>query len=75
MAIELVAAAQAVWLRPDGPAMLGAGTAPVYETLRERIRPVTADRPLAADIETVERLIDSGALVRAAERGLGGPLP
>ncbi|MDX1395929.1 MAG: histidine ammonia-lyase [Gemmatimonadota bacterium] len=75
VAIELVAAAQAVWLRPDGPARLGSGTAPVYEALREQIRPVTADRPLAPDIAAVERLIDSGALVRAAERGVGGPLP
>jgi len=75
VAIELVAAAQAVWLRPGGEAKLGAGTAPVYRALRERIRPVVADRALAPDFEVVEGMMDSGELLRAAEEGLGGPIP
>ncbi|MFV1988619.1 MAG: histidine ammonia-lyase [Gemmatimonadota bacterium] len=75
IAIEFVSAAQAIYLRPDGADRLGAGTAAVYAVLRERLRPVTADRALAPDIACVEDLIDSGALMRAAEEGLGHPLP
>ena len=75
VAIEFVAAAQAVHLRGEEGRSLGAGTAPVYDALRERIRPVTADRTHAPDIATVKDMMDDGTLLRAAERGLGGPLP
>lgn len=75
VAIEFVAAAQAVHLRPDGAERLGAGTSPVYTILREHIRPVTADRALWPDIAAVEALIESGVLIGAAESGLGHPLP
>jgi histidine ammonia-lyase len=75
IAIEFVAAAQAVDLRPDGPACLGKGTAPVYAAIRERIRQVTADRALAPDIALAEALMEEGVLIQAAEQGLGQPLP
>jgi histidine ammonia-lyase len=75
IAIEFVAAAQAVYLRDDGTTRLGAGTASLYSVLREHVRPVTADRALKPDMERVEELIDSGDLLRAAERGIGGDLP
>ena len=73
IAIEFVAAAQAVWLRGDST--LGAGTSAVYSALRERLRPVTADRTLAPDFAVVEEMMDNGDLLQAAEAGLGGPLP
>jgi len=75
IAIEFLAAAQAVYLRPDGPSRLGRGTAAVYAAIRERIEPVVADRALAPDIEAIEELIDAGTLEEAAVRGLGAPLP
>ncbi len=75
IAIELLAAAQGVHLREDGPARLGAGTAPVYAAIRERVEPVTGDRALAPDVAVLEELIESDLLVRAAESGIGAPLP
>lgn len=75
IAIEFLAAAQAVYLRPDGPSRLGRGTGPVYAAIRERLDPVVKDRALAAEIELIEELIDAGTLSDAAVEGLGAPLP
>jgi len=69
IAIELLAASQAVYLRPDGPARLGRGTRGVYAAIRERIDPVLIDRPLAPDLAVLEELIDSGGLLATAGGG------
>ncbi|WP_420634685.1 histidine ammonia-lyase [Candidatus Palauibacter sp.] len=75
LAIELLSAAQAVYLRPQGDERLGAGTRPVYEAIRERVPPVTEDRSLAADVERLEAAIDDGTLERAAMAVLGDLWP
>jgi histidine ammonia-lyase len=62
IAIELLTAAQAVDLRPDGPRRLGQGTAVVYRAVRERAAFLEHDRPTTPDILALEELIRSGLL-------------
>ena len=71
LAIELLGAAQAVHLRPDGPDRLGVGTRAVYDAVREYVPPVIEDRSLAEGVARLEAAIDSGALERAAAEALG----
>ena len=71
IAIELLSAAQAVYLRPNGPERLGAGTRAVYDAVRARVAPVDADRSLSADIEAVEAAMDDGSIDGAAAAALG----
>ncbi|MDE2719712.1 histidine ammonia-lyase [Candidatus Palauibacter polyketidifaciens] len=75
LAIELLGAAQAVYLRPEGPDRLGAGTRTVYEAVRECVPPVIEDRSLAEDVVRLEAAIDSGTLERAAAEALGDLWP
>jgi histidine ammonia-lyase len=63
LAIELLTAAQAIDLRPDGPQRLGRGSAAAYAAIRERVTRVEVDRPLAPDIAAMEQLIDDGTLL------------
>lgn len=67
IAIELLCAAQALDLRePDNA---GRGTHAAYTLIRTRTAPLLEDRPLAADVEAMQRLIEDGTLalaVRAA---------
>lgn len=74
VAIELLAATQAIYLREDGPARLGRGTTAAYAAIRERVDPVVVDRALAPDIETLAELIDHDALIAQVEDALGAPL-
>ena len=62
IAIELMAAAQGVDLRPDGPARLGTGTRTVYEAVRSRVDSLKHDRVLSDDIESLTSLIRSACL-------------
>ena len=71
LAIELLSAAQAIHLRPDGPDRLGAGTRAVYEVVRECVPPVIEDRSLAEDVVRLEAAIEEGRLERAAGGALG----
>ena len=66
LAIELLAAAQAIDLRPDGPARLGHGTSHAYAEIRRHASYLAHDRPTSPDIEALTRLIRSGALLQAA---------
>ncbi|MDE2879219.1 histidine ammonia-lyase [Candidatus Palauibacter soopunensis] len=75
LAIELLGAAQAVHLRPEGPDRLGVGTRAVYDAVRECVPPVIEDRSLAEDVSRLEAAIDSGALERAAAEALGDLWP
>jgi len=75
LAIELLGAAQAVYLRPGGPERLGDGTRAVYEAVRECVPPVIEDRSLAADVAHLEAAIDDGTLERAAADALGDLWP
>ncbi len=75
VAIELVTAAQAVDLRPDGPNRLGAGTAAAYRAVRERVAFLDRDRELASDIEAIDALIRSGELLEAVDRATSEAAP
>lgn len=65
IAIELLTAAQAIDLRPDGPDRLGHGTGIAYRMIRERVQTIEQDRPLSPDIEALAELIDSGEMAGA----------
>lgn len=65
LAIELLTAAQAIDLRPDGPNRLGAGTRPAYVRLRQHVRFLEHDRETTPDIETLARLIARRDLLAA----------
>lgn len=67
VAIETMVACQGIWLREDGPERLGRGTAAAYRAVRERVRPLEADRELTPDIETLEAAIRSGEILAAVE--------
>ena len=70
VAIELLTAAQAVDLRPDGPNRLGVGTRAAYRAIRECVAFLEHDRALTPDIEAVAALIESGELVYRVERAI-----
>jgi len=66
IAIELLAAAQGVDLREDGPARLAPATAAVHARIRERVAFVDTDRELTPDIEALAEAIDAGVLLETA---------
>lgn len=74
LAVELLTAAQAIELREDGPARLGAGTAAAFAGIRQRVSFLEHDRPLSPDIAALAELIRSGELVPAAEEATGTEL-
>ncbi len=63
LAIELLTAAQAIDLRPDGPARLGQGTRAAYDRIRTRVDFLKHDRETTPDIEALAGLIASGELM------------
>ncbi|HUF36978.1 MAG TPA: histidine ammonia-lyase [Anaerolineales bacterium] len=62
IAIELITAAQAVDLRPDGPARLGAGTGPAFRKIRSRVNFLEHDRATSPDIEAVAQMLENGEI-------------
>jgi histidine ammonia-lyase len=70
VAIELLCAAQGLDLRAG---VTGTGTGAAWACLRQHIDPLVEDRPLAADVDTARRLIDSGILVAAANTAIAPP--
>jgi histidine ammonia-lyase/phenylalanine ammonia-lyase len=64
-AIHLIALCQAADLR--GADKLGQ-TRQVYDTVRSRVAPLTADRPMSGDIAAVIDLLHAGALTRSVAR-------
>lgn len=64
--IELVLAAQAVDLDPEG--RLGRGTRAVYEVVRTAVPPLHEDRVLSDDLRQGLALVRSGALRRVVEQ-------
>ncbi len=71
IAIELLTAAQAIDLRPDGPARLGRGTTAAYTTIRRHVSRLLHDREMTPDIEALADLIRSGELLNAVRGVLG----
>jgi histidine ammonia-lyase len=70
LAIELLTAAQAIDLRPNGPARLGRGTAAAYATIRKYVAFLEHDRETTPDIDSLAKMIQSGELLEAVENGL-----
>jgi len=69
LAIELMTAAAGVDQR--APLRPSKGVTAALATVRERVAPMTEDRPLYRDIEAVAGLIQTGALIRSVEERLG----
>jgi histidine ammonia-lyase len=61
-AAELLAAAQAVDLRPIAPEALGEGTRRAHDVVRAHVPTLDGDRTLGPDIEAVSAAIEAGAL-------------
>jgi histidine ammonia-lyase len=57
LAIERQTAAQAIDLRPDGPARLGQGTSKLYQEIRKHVSFLAHDRETTSDMETLAKLI------------------
>jgi histidine ammonia-lyase len=57
LAIEFMTAAQAIDLRPEGPARLGEGTSRLYRAIRQRVAFLEHDRPTTPDMESLAQLI------------------
>ena len=70
LACEVLCAAQGLeFHRPLRP---GKGVEAAYQHVREHVRPLGRDRTLHRDLEAVERLIRTGALLAAVESACGG---
>ncbi len=69
LAIELLTAAQAIDLRPDGPARLGRGTARAYAEIRRHVSYLAHDRAMTPDVEALAELIRSGDLLAVVAIG------
>jgi histidine ammonia-lyase len=63
LAIELLTTAQAIDLRPNGPALLGRGTAAAYAKIRNHVAFLEHDRETTPDINALAQLIQSGELL------------
>jgi histidine ammonia-lyase len=71
LAIEVLTAAAGLDQR--APLTPSKGVAAAYRAVRERVRPLTEDRPLYLDIAEVAGMIERGEIARAAE-GVTGAL-
>lgn len=72
IAIELLAAAQAIDLNPkDHGKKLGKGTAAAYEEIRKAVRKLGEDRELYLDFNKIAELIESNVIVEAVEKAIG----
>jgi len=67
LACELMAAAQAIDLRPDGVGRLGAATARAHAQVRQRVAFMEHDRQTTPDIEALCEMVRSGELLQSEE--------
>jgi histidine ammonia-lyase len=67
LAIEMLTAAQAIDLRPQGVEHLGQGTSRAYAVLRKQVSFLQHDHETTPDMETLAALIYTGELVRQVE--------
>lgn len=70
-AIELLTAAQAVDLRPNGPARLARATAAAYAKIREYVAFLEHDRELTPDVEALAELIQGDELLEVVGGATG----
>lgn len=64
LAIELLTAAQAIDLRPDGPSCLGQGTSRAHGVIRKHVTFLEHDRETASDMAILSQLIHSRELLK-----------
>lgn len=69
LAVEYICAAQGIDFH--APLKTGRGLQPVYELLRSQLPHLNEDRVIYNDLQIARELIESGAVLRAAEEGLG----
>jgi histidine ammonia-lyase len=69
LAIEIMTAAAGLDQR--SPLVPSRGVAAAHRAVRARVAPLTEDRPLYRDIESVTEIIVNGDLIAAAEEGTG----
>jgi histidine ammonia-lyase len=69
LAIEILTAAAGLDQR--APLRPSKGVAAAHGAVRERVKPLTEDRPLYQDIAVVAEIIAGGGLVEAVERAVG----
>ena len=73
LAMELMCGCQAIDLLGNlgyGPEMLGKGTKPAYETIREVCERLVEDRPLYGDINHCEAVITDETIIRRVEEAV-----
>ena len=67
--MELLCATQGLeFLLPLQP---GKGIKEAYQVVRESVPPIRGDRRFSKDIEKIQRLIESGELLRQVEKTVG----
>lgn len=69
LAIEAFAAMQAISFRGD--VKLGKGTSEAYKVIRKEVAPVDEDRIMYTDMNIIDGMVKSAALVKAAESAVG----
>jgi len=69
LAIEFMTAAAAIDQRAPLKASLGARTA--LAVVREKVPPMTGDRPLYEDIANVALMLETGAITNRVTKALG----
>jgi len=62
LAIEWIAAAQAVDPRPEGPARLGHATSQLFQEIRKHVTFMEHDRPTTPDMQAIASLIRQGCV-------------
>jgi histidine ammonia-lyase len=71
VAIELLTAAQAIELRPNGPERLGYGTAAAFAQIRDHVPFLVHDRESTSDMETLSELVQTGEVLKSVQAALG----
>lgn len=64
LGIEMMTAAQAIDLRPQGAAALGEGTARAYAAIRRRVAFMEHDHETTSDMEALAEFISSGEMLQ-----------
>jgi histidine ammonia-lyase len=64
LALELITAAEGLEHRK--PLKPGRGARAAYEIIRRHVMPLTADRPMHADIETIAQAVRDGLIDESA---------
>ncbi|MEO5930159.1 MAG: histidine ammonia-lyase [Candidatus Kapaibacterium sp.] len=70
LAVEYLCAVQGIDFH--APLKAGAGAQPAHDLLRRHVPHLDEDRAMFEDLQTAQRLIESGEVLAVAEKGLGG---